>query len=219
MQLKSFILVFLLLISGNLIQSKANVKTITIANKHVKFIDQLTEKLIKTQDCLLSLYGRLEGARQQLRYTHIGDGYICTNFIDEKYYNDLVSETKNLNTKYAMSLIEHAEKLNNIYLNINNLSRELEIYIRLGDYKKDQAKKADEIFGKLVISFDEFVIERDLYFQHTKEVVSQSETGGSSKNILLILICLTLYCKRNCLISKFKINFVVKHSLLVWIRN
>ncbi len=210
MRLKSFLFAFLLLISGNLIQSKANVNTIKIANKHVEFIDQLTTRLIKSQGCLISLYNGFEGARKQLRYTHIGDGYICANFIDEKYFNNLQTETKSLNTKYAMSLIEHAEKAYNIYLNINNLSRELEIYVRLGDYKKDQAKKADEIFSKLVVAFDEFVKERDAYFQFTKEVASQFENGGSSKKYLAYIDMLNFILNEEIFISQLKINLCSK---------
>jgi hypothetical protein len=210
MRLKLFLLALLLLISGILIQSKANVNTIKIANKHVEFIDQLTTRLIKTQGCLMSLYSRFEGARKQLRYTHIGDGYICTNFIDEKYFIDLKTETKSLNTKYAMSLIEHAERTYNIYLNINNLSRELEIYVRLGDYKKDQAKKADEIFSKLVVAFDEFVKERDGYFQFVKEFAAQFETGGSSKKYLAYIDMFNFILNEELFISQLKINLCSK---------
>ncbi len=210
MRLKSFLWAFLLVISVNLVQSKANVTTIKIANKHVEFIDQLTTRLIKTQGCLISLHSRLEGARKQLRYSHIGDGYICANFIDEKYFNNLQTETKSLNTKYAMSLIEHAERTYNICLNINNLSRELEIYVRLGDYKKDQAKKADEIFSKLIVAFDEFVKERDAYFQLTKEVAGQFETGGSSKKYLAYIDMFNFILHEELFISQLKINLCSK---------
>jgi len=200
-QIKAKILLILLLATSVQILSspKNNIK---IANQHVKFIDQLTNRLIKTQGCLLSLYGKLEGARQQRHFAHVGDGYICANFIDEKYFNDLLIKTKGLATKNATVLTAHAQKLHDTYLNINNLARELEIYVRLDDYKKDQAKKADEIFNKLVIAYDEYINQRSIYYEYLKETSFPLTKKYKAYSDMHLFIS-----EEERLFSKLKINF------------
>ena len=94
-----------------------------------------------------------------------------------------------------------------IYLKINNLSRELEIYVRLGDYKKDHAKKADEIFSKLVIEFDKFIEQRDTYFQYIEEISNQLKKGSSTKNFLAYFDMREFITNEEKLISELKINF------------
>jgi Ca-activated chloride channel homolog len=210
MQLKSTILTFLFLIYGSLLHSKTNPNNIQTANEHIEFIDRVTTKLINTQSCLLLLYSRLEGARKQQRYSYIGQGYICANFISEKYFNNLLIKTKKLNTKYAMSLNTHAQKLYDISLIINNLSRGLEVYVRLGDYKKDQAKKADEIFNKLVVEFDNFINQKNTYYQYIKEIAEPFETGGATKKYQAYLSMREFVNEEEQLILKLKTNFCSK---------
>lgn len=143
---------------------------IKIANQHVNLIDQLTGRLIKTQSCLHTIYFRLEPIRKKKQYAGIYDRYICGTQYDEKKLINLIANTKSAGIKDAVSLNSHAQKLYDIYSEINKQCRDLEIYIRLKDYKKDNGKHADELYKNLVKLFDKYFIQKTAYYQHLCQI-------------------------------------------------
>lgn len=156
--------------------SPNNIKTV---NQHLLFVNKITEELNKSQKCLLSLYSRLEPGRTPRGFFHIGDQYSCARFIDEKQFNTLLNQTKSQNSNIAIEINSQTQKLYDIYLEINKLSRELEIYVRLEDYKKDRLKHSDEIYHQLKIKYDEYQTEIGNFHQW----ITNNFESGTKNNV------------------------------------
>ena len=146
MKLKSALLkssiFFLALVVNNILQSQPINLSVKIENQHVEFVNKLTDSHIKTQNYLLKLYVKLENSRQQLNFTHIGKDFTCAKFVEEKKLNELLANTSK--SEYALELKKHAQSLYDRPYNIDKLSTELEICIRIGNYEKDKITNVSE---------------------------------------------------------------------------
>jgi len=193
--------------STQIIAQKTTPNSIKTANQHLVFVNRLTEELNKSEKCLMSLYSKLDPWRGTRGAFHIGDQYSCARFIDEKQFNTLLNQTKNQSSNIAIEINSQTQKLYDIYLEINKLSRELEIYVRLEDYKKDHLKHSDEIYHQLKIKYDEYQAEIGNFHQWitnnfesgTKNNASQKQTAYQNMREYLL--------GEEKFMSNFKINF------------
>jgi len=158
-------LLFFALIADTQLYAQSNTAKIKVLNKHVVYMNKLTERLLKTQTCLYRLYFTLDSKRNKRNNFYIGSGYSCSIFKEDNSLDKLIGETAILGTKHSKVLNSEANLLTTEYLNINNLCRELEIYIRLKDYTRDGLKKSDEIYHALTIAFLKYNTQKNAYYK------------------------------------------------------
>jgi Mg-chelatase subunit ChlD len=200
---KQLVLTIQILIVTVGIYSQNNISTIKTANEHIQFINELTGNLITTQNCLYTLYSDLERGRNPKYNNFIGSGYICTKFITENQFNTLLENTKNLPANKALELNSNAQLLYDIFLKINQLCRELEIYIRLKDYTKDRLKKSDEIYQQISVNYNIYIQQKEKYYQ------SVLNLAGTFSNDQVYSKLIEYLDGEQNLVAQFKLNFQV----------
>lgn len=206
----STLLVFSISIVNQAFTQTASSNKIKTVNLHIKFADKLTHDLNNSQKCLKSLYSRLEPGRKPKGFFHISDQYICGKSVDDSQFKNLLSQTKNVKSNDALEINSHTQKLYDIYLNINKLCRELEIYIRLEDYKKDYLKKSDEIYLSLKKSYEEYAAERKIFHQFVVELTEPEMNIIKQKNLSAYRNMRTYLLNEQRLLTNFQLNFCIK---------
>ncbi|MFN8256654.1 MAG: VWA domain-containing protein [Bacteroidales bacterium] len=203
-----FLSTLLILYCNSYLFAQKTIKSNTdLANIHVEFVNQLTDKLIQSQKCLNSLYWSLEPNRKSGHSVIIGTGYSCSNFIDDYYYNKLLEQTNALPEEKTKDLLMKTQAVYDIYTKINNLCRELEIYVRLKDYTKDQLKKSDEIYNNLQNAYDEYLSEKKKYSKFLEEFTN-AEFKKQSLQLQDNYLKMMNYLEgEENLISSIKVNF------------
>ncbi len=165
-----FFLLVILLSPDIQLYAQQNSAKIKVLNQHVLYMNELTKSLLKVQDCVTGSYFPLEYQRNKKGYTHVSGNYNCAKFEDTNALNKLLSESTILGSKNLNILKNDAQLLSKEYLSINNLCRELEIYIRLKDYTLDGHKKSDEIFRSLIIKFSKYNTIKKNYYENIVEI-------------------------------------------------
>lgn len=123
-------------------------------NAYVQLINHTAVNLSKTIECLDNYYTDVENAKQRKRDLY--KNYVCLHPINSFFIENIEKNSKHLPPKYLKNIDIETKKLINKYENILKKCRELEIYIKLKDYKTDNYSTSDKILKSVSDLFLDF---------------------------------------------------------------
>ncbi|MDX2301760.1 MAG: VWA domain-containing protein [Microscillaceae bacterium] len=146
----SIILLYVCL-SQNIFAQSVSAQQQKTYNNYLTFVNKSIEYVIPMMDCLYEYYGDIRQyqknpQRFKLKYY---ESYKCSPQLEVYYYQTALQGN-------VAELNALTEKLWQSLQALDKLSKDLDIYIRLEDYQKDQLKKSDEIIQAFVTQFQDF---------------------------------------------------------------
>ncbi len=179
--MKKIILFVIIAIFSTTTYAQINKKHHKVLNEYVVFMNKTTFNLNKVMFCLYDYYRKLELYRNNKSpYKRIYNKKGCAREIDSMLLKKIKISSLALKSIHYKEINSLADNLLLTYQQIFDKCRELEIYIRLEDYKTDNFKKSDDILDNIQNLYKKYRTQKNTLYNSIETIYNSLNKGKSN---------------------------------------